>query len=130
MCVQRVLDTASKPLAPHLNLMFISLASYLVPHVSQSQTPSTQVYPALTGPCRKKNCLRGFRQSEFQTSLLSYRDLSLKFEISHAASLHIILSKKQRTKALIRLPRCGGWSAPVLFTNPRRQVFSRRGLTN
>ena len=23
---------------------------------------------------REKNCLRGFRQSEFQTSLLSYRD--------------------------------------------------------
>ena len=28
----------------------------------------------LIGPQRKKNCLRGFRQSETQTSLLSYRD--------------------------------------------------------
>ena len=26
------------------------------------------------GPCRKKTCLRGFRQSEFQTGVLSYRD--------------------------------------------------------
>ena len=26
------------------------------------------------GPRREKTCLRGFRQSEFQTSLLSYRD--------------------------------------------------------
>ena len=26
------------------------------------------------GPCREKTCLRGFRQSEIQTSLLSYRD--------------------------------------------------------
>ena len=28
----------------------------------------------LFGPCREKTCLRGFRLSEFQTSLLSYRD--------------------------------------------------------
>ena len=39
----------------------------------------------------------------------------------------MILSKKRITKALIRLLRCAGWSAPVLFANPRRQVFSRRG---
>ena len=28
---------------------------------------------------------------------------------------------------LIRLRRCAGWSAPLLFANPRRQVFSRQG---
>ena len=28
---------------------------------------------------------------------------------------------------LIRLRGCAGWSAPVLFANPRRQVFSCRG---
>ena len=39
----------------------------------------------------------------------------------------MILSKKRITKALIRLRECAGWSAPVLFANPRRQVFSRRG---
>ena len=39
----------------------------------------------------------------------------------------MILSKKWKTKALIRLRGCAGWSAPVLFANPRRQVFSRRG---
>ena len=31
------------------------------------------------------------------------------------------------TKALNRLRGCAGWSAPVLFANPQRQVFSRRG---
>ena len=36
-------------------------------------------------------------------------------------------SKKRITKALIRLCGCAGWSAPVLFPNPRRQVFSGRG---
>ena len=39
----------------------------------------------------------------------------------------MILSEKRITKALIRLRGCAGWSAPVLFANPRRQVFSRRG---
>ena len=39
----------------------------------------------------------------------------------------MILSNKGITKALIRLRRCAGWSAPVLFSNPRRRVFSRRG---
>ena len=28
----------------------------------------------INGPRREKSCLRGFHQSEFQTSLLSYRD--------------------------------------------------------
>ena len=31
-------------------------------------------YQGLIGPRRDKTCLRGFRQSEIQTSLLSYRD--------------------------------------------------------
>ena len=37
------------------------------------------------------------------------------------------LSKTRITKALIRLRGCAGWSVPVLFANPGRQVFSRRG---
>ena len=28
---------------------------------------------------------------------------------------------------LIRLRICAGWSAPLVFANPRRQVLSRRG---
>ena len=39
----------------------------------------------------------------------------------------MILSKKQITKALISLPGCADWSAPVLFPNPRRQVFLCQG---
>ena len=39
----------------------------------------------------------------------------------------MILCNKIITKALIRLHRCAGWSAPLLFANPRRQVFSRQG---
>ena len=42
----------------------------------------------------------------------------------------MLLSKKRTTKALIRLRGCAGWSAPVLFLNPRRHVFSRRGPNN
>ena len=52
---------------------------------------------------------------------------SYKIEISPAASLYMVLSKKRITKALIRLRGCAGWSAPVLFANTRKQVFSCRG---
>ena len=52
---------------------------------------------------------------------------SFKIEILPVASSHMILSEKRITKVLIRLCGCAGWSAPVLFTNPQRQVFSRQG---
>ena len=51
----------------------------------------------------------------------SAAETSQKNEISLRASLDMVLSKTRITKALIRL------SVPVLFANPRRQVFSRRG---
>ena len=70
------------------------------------------------GGCFDKECFK---------PVSSAKETSLKIEISPAASLHMILSKKQKKKALIRLRGCAGWSAPVLFTNPRRQGFSRRG---
>ena len=44
--------------------------------------------------------------------------------------LNILLSKMGITEALIRLRECAGRSASVLFANPRRQVFSRRGQIN
>ena len=75
---------------------------------------------------RYKTCLWGFQQSESQTSLLIYRDF-LEIEISLVASLDIILSNKRITKAPISLCRCASWSAPLLFANPQRQVFSHRG---
>ena len=57
----------------------------------------------------------------------SATETSQKIKISLVASLDIILSDKPITKALIRLCRCAGWSAPLLFANLRRQVFSCRG---
>ena len=39
----------------------------------------------------------------------------------------MIISKMQIKKALIRLRVCAGWSVPLLFANPRRQVFSHQG---
>ena len=57
----------------------------------------------------------------------SATETSWKTEISLVASLDMILFKKRKTKALIRLRGCADWSAPLLFTSPLRQVFSRRG---
>ena len=48
-----------------------------------------------------------------------------KIEISPVASLHMILSTKRITKALIRLRRL---VCACVVGNPRRQVFLRRGL--
>ena len=39
-------------------------------------------------------------------------------KISLVASLDMIVSKRQITKALISLHGCTGWSAPLLFANP------------
>ena len=50
----------------------------------------------------------------------------LRFRLYNVVSLDMVLSKKGITKALIRLLGCAGWSAPLLFKNHRRQVFSRR----
>ena len=61
------------------------------------------------------------------------QNLSSRFptkRILPVARLHMVLSKKWITNALIRLHGCAGWSAPVLFATPRRQVFSRRGPYN
>ena len=43
---------------------------------------------------------------------------------------YMVLSNMQITKALISLSGCAGWSAPLLFANLRRQVFSRKGPYN
>ena len=75
---------------------------------------------------REKTCLPGFRQREFQTSLLSYRD-KLENRNFNCSKFTYNTTKNGITKALIRLGGTAGWSAPVLFANPRRQVFSHRG---
>ena len=52
----------------------------------------------------------------------------LCLEISDLDSIAIILSRQRRkTKALIRLCGCAGWSASLLFAYGIKQVFSWRG---
>ena len=75
---------------------------------------------------REKTCLRDFRKSEFQP-VSSATETSKKIEILSVTRRRMILFKKGIKKALNRLCGCAGWSAPVLFPNLRRQVFSRRG---
>ena len=80
----------------------------------------------LFGPRCEKTCLQGFCQSKIQISLLSYRD-NLENEISPVASLNMKFSKKANNKGADQTRGCAGWSAHVLFANPRRQVLSQRG---
>ena len=63
--------------------------------------------------------------SGFPTKRDSNQPAQLQIEISFVASLDMIHSNKQITKALIRLHGCTGWSAPMLFANLQSQVFSR-----
>ena len=56
----------------------------------------------------------------------SATETSLKLEISLAESVDMVLCNKRITMALIRLRRCAGWSAPLLFaTPPPEDRFSR-----
>ena len=57
----------------------------------------------------------------------SATETSKNIAISLETSLDMILSNKRIIKALMSLRGCAGWSMPVLFANPRRQVFFRRG---
>ena len=57
-------------------------------------------------------------------------ETELEVKIKLVPRLDIILSTKQITKALIRLRGCAGWSTPLLFTDPQRQVFWPRDPYN
>ena len=69
----------------------------------------------------------GVSKKESFKPVSSVTETSKKIEISLVASLDMVLSNMQITKALFSLRGCAGWSGPVLFTNPRRQVFSHQG---
>ena len=77
----------------------------------------------------RKPVFRGSEKVRFKLTC-SATETGYKIEISLVESLDIILFNKHITKALTRLCGCACWSAPALFTNPRRQVFSCRGPYN
>ena len=56
--------------------------------------------------------------------VLSAEETSWEIEKWLVASLDMILSNKRITKMLIRLRKCAGWSATLLFTNTEDR-FSR-----
>ena len=78
------------------------------------------------GLVARKPVFRFSNKARFKPAC-SATETSKKVENSHVASLDIILSKSEKTKALIRLCGCAGWSTHMLFTNPLGHVFSRRG---
>ena len=76
-----------------------------------------------------KPVFRVSRKARFKPAC-SATETSKKIEISLVASLDMILSKRRITKVLIRLHKCPGWSAPLLFKNPRGHIFLGRGQYN
>ena len=99
----------------------------------ESRALQSQVYQSTTEPlqfsmmgifARKPVFGVSFKQVSNRSPQL--QRLSRKIEISSVPSLHMQLSKTRITKVLIRLRECAGWSGPVLFANPWRQVFSQQ----
>ena len=70
-----------------------------------------------------KTCIRGFRESEIQTSPAQLQRLE---NWNFACSRCIRLSNKPITKALIRLRGCTGWCAPLLFETPKTGFLALR----
>ena len=60
------------PLEKYLSSGFLTKSYETNQHSYRDKLDSCSMF--IYGPRREKTCLRGFRQAEFQTSLLSYRD--------------------------------------------------------
>ena len=67
-----------------------------------------------------------FKDFSSQSCIFKYfSSLCEPCEILHAVSLYTILSRQQIIKALIRLHRCAGWSAPFLLACNKISFFRR-----
>ena len=68
----------------------------------------------MSEPRQEKTCLWDFWPGKTQTSC-STKEASKSHEIANIETKYIRLSRQHTTKVLIRLRRCVGWSAPLLF---------------
>ena len=78
----------------------------------------------ICGTTQEKTVIRVSHKMRLKPAC-SATESSQNIEFSLLANFDVILSNKGITKALSSLRACAGWSAPLLFTNPQRQVFSR-----
>ena len=74
----------------------------------------------------RENLSSVFQIRSYSNQPAKLQRLARTEKFSLGASFEMILSNKRITKALIRLRGCAGWSALLLFANPRRQVYSHR----
>ena len=70
-----------------------------------------------------------FKQVRFKPAC-SATEASRNLETLDIWSRHIILPMQRTTKVLIRLHRCAGWSAPLLFAYGIIHVFAWPGPAN
>ena len=87
---------------------------------------SATVLIIVTWATTRKNLSLRFPTRSYQNQPAQLQRLAIIVK-SLVARFDRILFNKQITKALISLRGCAGWSAPLLFANPQRQVFSRQG---
>ena len=75
-----------------------------------SKFPFSDTFSTTYEPCHEKTCPRGFRPGKTLNRPAQLQSLARGLK-----TRGIILSRQRTTKALIRLCRCAGWSAPLLF---------------
>ena len=75
----------------------------------------------------RQNVSSGVSDQARHKSACAATEASKSLEISAIESRDIILSKQRTTKVLIRLRRCAGWSAPLVFAYDIRHIFSWPG---
>ena len=71
----------------------------------------------------QENLCSGFPDKVRLKPVCAATESSYKIEILLVVSLDMILSKKWITKVLIRVRKCAGWSAPLLFANPEDMFY-------
>ena len=79
-----------------------------LPHMARQLRQAFALKVSLHWPHHEKTCLQG----KFACSKFRY---------------HMILSNKRITKTLIRLCRCAGWSASLLFANTKDRFSNVEG---
>ena len=90
-------------------------------HLKDHEPGNAKVSFLMTAHIMSLVCLRGLRPGNTQNSQRSYKDQLELWNFGYSkyryytASIGIILPRQRTTKTLIKLHRCAGWSAPLLF---------------
>ena len=94
-----------------------------LPHWNITAQKTNKILHLSYEPHHEKTCLRGLRPVLTQTACTA-TEARYSLEKSDIETRGIIPSRQLTTKVLIRLHKCAGWSAPLLFAYDINRFFS------